>query len=259
MGIRYAVNENFFRIWNQDMAYILGFLFADGSMENASYIRGKYVRVSSTDKDIILKIRDALNSLHSIVTIAPSQSHRKTRYLLRIGNKKLYDSLVTHGLQPRKSLTMDFPSVPERYLPDFIRGYFDGDGCAYIETRKNKFSAPYYMLKVIFTSGSRGFLETLAKILHAHCVKHEMPLYSSLRSFQLRYSLCDSIAIFEYLYCKHKPTMFLERKLKIFLKYFKLQKGKGPVVKQLTRRSAKPLFTGATPVWASRFGRVAER
>jgi len=26
-------------------------------------------------------------------------------------------------------MVVEFPDVPKEYLPDFIRGYFDGDGC----------------------------------------------------------------------------------------------------------------------------------
>lgn len=36
------------------------------------------------------------------------------------------------GLTPRKSLTLTFPTenqVPIEYLPYFVRGYFEGDGC----------------------------------------------------------------------------------------------------------------------------------
>lgn len=30
---RYNINEKFFEEWSNDMAYVLGFLYADGSME----------------------------------------------------------------------------------------------------------------------------------------------------------------------------------------------------------------------------------
>lgn len=75
MGIRYAINERFFDEWSVEMAYVLGYLYADGSLESAPYIRGKYIRVTSTDEDRIVAIRRLLSSKHRIavekkVTIA---------------------------------------------------------------------------------------------------------------------------------------------------------------------------------------------
>jgi hypothetical protein len=49
MGIKYKVDSNFFKTWTPSMAYILGFITADGSLENAAYLRGKYLRICSSD------------------------------------------------------------------------------------------------------------------------------------------------------------------------------------------------------------------
>jgi hypothetical protein len=58
-----------------------------------------------------------------------SNGERKDRFILRIGNKNLYDSLVTLGLYPSKPLTIHTPSIPRKMVSHFVRGYFDGDGC----------------------------------------------------------------------------------------------------------------------------------
>ena len=67
MGVKYRVNEAFFDSWTQEMAYVLGYFYADGSLEDASYLRGKYVRVSSVEKYSILRIKKWLSSEHTIV------------------------------------------------------------------------------------------------------------------------------------------------------------------------------------------------
>jgi len=33
MGIKYQINSDFFKTWTQEMAYVLGFITADGSLE----------------------------------------------------------------------------------------------------------------------------------------------------------------------------------------------------------------------------------
>src|SRR5438876_697132 len=116
MGIKYCIDENFFNNWAPEMAYILGYLYADGSMEDASYLRGKYVRVTSIDRSTIIKIRKQFKSQHTIVSLKPNQFAGKQRYFLRIGSHKLYDSLFRLGLRPNKSLSMTFPKIPDEFL-----------------------------------------------------------------------------------------------------------------------------------------------
>lgn len=223
MGIKYKVNENFFDSWNKEMAYILGFLYADGSMEDASYLRGKYIRATSTDKWIILTIKKLLESQHKILALKPRTANSKTRYFIRIGNHKLYDSLLKCGLQPRKSLTMKFPKIPKALLNHFIRGYFDGDGCAHIYL--NKVSLKPKQLKISFTSGSKIFLQQLESILRNACRLKCRMIYNSHRAFQLCYPSHDGIKIFKFLYNNASP-LFFKRKLNIFAKYFKMIKNK---------------------------------
>src|ERR1700722_5093049 len=51
MGIKYSVDEHFFKKWNPVMAYLLGFIYADGCMYLSA--RGHYFALTSTDESII--------------------------------------------------------------------------------------------------------------------------------------------------------------------------------------------------------------
>lgn len=223
MGIKYRVNEQFFDKWTRDMAYILGYIYADGSLEDASYLRGKYIRASSVDKSLIMSVKKALGSDHPIVETKNWLDNRKTRFLIRIGSKKMYASLEARGLCPKKSLIIGFPQVPDKYLADFIRGYFDGDGCVYLEMtagKQNKFIIK--KLSTIFTSGSDKFLKYLGEELRRKILVKDIAVTNSHRSFQLRYSTEDSGKIFKFIYGSN-PRFFLKRKLTTYLKYFKLR------------------------------------
>ena len=123
MGIKYKVNEKFFDKWNPEMAYVLGYWYADGSMYLSE--RGSYLNVTSTDRDTIFKIKRWLNSQHIIREEKSVWSNRKNRFVLRIGNRRLYDSLLKLGLYPSKSLTIKLPYIPSEFLSHFARGYFD--------------------------------------------------------------------------------------------------------------------------------------
>lgn len=222
MGIKYSVNEKFFAEWNEKMAYVLGYLYADGSLEDASYIRGKYVRVTSTDRDRVEVIRSLLKSGHTVVHEIQNYP-RKTRFLLRIGNGELFDSLTRIGLTPHKSLTMKFPLVPNSYLGTFVRGYFDGDGCAHIDVVHGK---PKRLLS-IFTSGSKVFLKDLHRHLQEKIGVVGNGLYkhgSTVGTYQLRYSTRDSLRLFKLMYPRRlNGKLRLRRKYDIFRKYLGLR------------------------------------
>ena len=220
MGIVYAVNSEFFSKLNPISAYVLGFFFADGSMHISE--RGKYVVITSTDKIIIVCIKKWMQSRH-IIKIRKPLFNRKTRYVLKIGNKYLYNSLLQYGLHPHKSLTVKMPPI-EHNLRDFVRGYFDGDGCVYFEKSKGiKQKTIIRRLAVIFTSGSKKFLEGLRNNLKTSIGFSQEKIYKSQRAFQLRCVTKDSIKLFDFLYKDVLPDLYFKRKLKPFLTYFELR------------------------------------
>lgn len=216
MGVKYKSNEKFFDNWDNEMAYVLGFMFADGNIEDAPYIRAKYVRFTNTDKDRIVAVKSLLKSDHLIVQRIGTGS-RKNCYTIRIGSHILFDRLTQFGVTPNKSLTMRFPEVPKEYFGHFVRGYFDGDGCAYID--RDTFARPKRLLAV-FTSGSKSFLEDLHTRLVGGIGVQGRGLYqhgSVQGAYQLRYSTRDSLRLFQLMYPKGLTRkLYLKRKYDIF-------------------------------------------
>lgn len=230
MGIKYKVNEQFFSTWSSRMSYILGYIYADGNLEDSVKIRGKYLRISSVDKETIIRIKKWLSSEHTIVEEKSNWKNGRKKYLLRIGNTTLYTSLLKLGLYPKKSLTIELPSIPPKYITDFVRGYFDGDGCVYpyfVKGKNGKICAR--KLSVIFTSGSKKFLEQLSTLLHTHLgLRCQKPL-NNTRSFQLRYSTHDAMRFYQLLYKSTKKGDYLQRKRDKFEKFILIRNG--PVAK----------------------------
>jgi len=64
-------------------------------------------------------------------------------YVVYINNEKLYDNLVNLGLTPNKSLTMQFPNVPDEFVRHFIRGCWDGDGSVFVDKSSRKMYANF--------------------------------------------------------------------------------------------------------------------
>ncbi|MCL5010656.1 MAG: LAGLIDADG family homing endonuclease, partial [Patescibacteria group bacterium] len=78
----------------------------------------------------------------------------------------MYSALLGIGGKRKKGKKMLFPEIPEKFLPDFIRGYFDGDGSVFYTTYlHSKIHRMRTELRSNFTSGSPEFLERLKSIL----------------------------------------------------------------------------------------------
>ena len=246
------------------MAYVLGFWYADGSIYPSA--RGSYIAVTSVDEFIIQRIKRWRQSEHTI-RIEPSVfPNGKLKFILRIGNKALYKNLLNLGLFPSKSLTIRMPAIPREFLKDFIRGYFDGDGCAYLGKRKGK-RQEYVLNKLVtvFTSGSRLFLEDLLDVSKSEMDLKLDKVYQGNRCFQLRFGTSDSVKFFKFMYRDIHPNFFFMCKFEVYEKYFGLRPQRidkevevilrcvqvGRVAKKQTRRSAKPLYMGANPITAS--------
>lgn len=116
------VNESFFDTWSPTMAYILGYIYADGCIRPHKY----EMKIKSIDYELLDFVVNALDSNAKI------SMEKGTRcYVLVVYSKKIVDSLIKIGIVPRKSLASQFPKVPDKYFWDFLRGETDGDGHIY--------------------------------------------------------------------------------------------------------------------------------
>jgi|SRR6266545_411518 len=113
----------FFKTWTPDMAYVLGYWFADGNMYTQKSCGSYVVSIGSKDLDHLRALRDVVG-LGKLTRITGSDV-----YKLVICRKEMYDDLLRLGGTERKSLTLMWPQVPGEFLADFVRGYVDGDGC----------------------------------------------------------------------------------------------------------------------------------
>lgn len=131
----YEFDENFFeKITSEEQAYCLGFWYADGcNMMRKDNPKERVISVTQLeqDVDILDKIKVVMHSTHNYVKTV-QKTNDKIKYRLDICSYKLSEDLIKLGCTPNKSLTLKFPDnniIPEKYFRDFIRGYFDGDGC----------------------------------------------------------------------------------------------------------------------------------
>ncbi len=125
----------FERDWSPNMAYIVGYIFADGCIfRQFNQYNGVGFLCHSKDEAMILAIKDELKSTSKVVREQPkSRGGPRTRY--NISSTVMAKSLNRRfGLCNRKThANLAMPDVPTEYFGHFLRGYFDGDGCISIK------------------------------------------------------------------------------------------------------------------------------
>ena len=140
--------------WDTINAYIFGIIMSDGCLSRTGRNKTAWtVRIGLNDYEMI-------EQLYKYMCVGSKIFQCGKQYTLRYRNKEAIEFLMRYGLEPRKSLTLKFPSLPREVLPSFIRGYFDGDGSIILQkTIYNTYA------QVTFTCGSLEFLTELQKTL----------------------------------------------------------------------------------------------
>lgn len=195
---KYRINENYFKTWTSNMAYMLGFWFADGCIYRERMFD---ITVHSKDKYILKKFAEELEYEGNIQDYVDRQAYR-----LNFSCITIYNDIIALGGKECKSTDITFPKIPKQYLSDFIRGYFDGDGCA-MRIKGGR-------LNTAFTCGSENFINSLWKVL-----KEEAGIEGGSYDkscYTLKFGNKDSIKIGEYIY-KNNPELFLQRKYNKFI------------------------------------------
>jgi len=206
------LNQDFFKSWSPDMAYVLGYFAADGSM--AQNTRGAhFMEFASTDSILIRHVRKVTGSSHSVTIRDRGGTNWKTQYRLQIGSKEWFTDLSRLGFTQAKSNTLQFPIIPKAYTGDFVRGYFDGDGCVYLGEHYSKWHKKrVWVFTTRFTSGSKQFLDDLQRELKAFGLVGGYVTHKN-RGFELVFSRHDSVALYQLMYHTGLDSdLFLPRK-----------------------------------------------
>lgn len=235
MARKYNVNTSYFKtIDTPEKAYWLGFIAADGCVTSTGH--KLQLAVSEIDKDHLESFKQSIGSEHPISVRNGDGSYTNCAdmYCLTIGSKEICNDLISHGITPRKSNTLEFPVLDVDLESHFIRGYFDGDGFISNST--------YIYKNEQRKSPMVGFTETYSVL---ESIREKVPYNgfgqigkNGISDTNKRFAINGSKkvkVVYEYLYTDSE--MCLPRKKEKFVNYFGDLEGSETIIAQPNEKS----------------------
>lgn len=193
--------------------YLIGLITTDGHINSQS----SSVSIYQNDHSFLTNIQKLIGHTGKIY-----QRTNETGkiFVLTILNNDLYRFLLDSGLDFDKRHSAKFIKCPNEYLPFYIRGIFDGDGCIYYKYMSGRFEGK----AVQITTGSKYMADNLKKCFtkqNWHANVFQKTSEAGNIYYDINIDLTEDVLSFcEFIYSSH-----LEFKLnKKYFKYIKLVK-----------------------------------
>lgn len=196
---KYTQNNDYFIKQNHNMAWVLGFLAADGSVrKNENEIK---VTVARQDRDVLEKIRKDINATNPIKDFVTSNGYEASTIIWT--NAKHKQDLALYNIIPAKTFCLQPPlNLEKKYWIDFIRGYFDGDGSVnFIDSHGKKH---YTALRWQICSATTPILQWIIDFLYEEYDIPKVKIQTQKRAkhclYSFQYSTNSTKRIFDILY-----------------------------------------------------------
>lgn len=197
---KYYYDDKFFnQIENEEQAYFLGLLYADGSINNK---RNEVILTLKSEDTYILDI--FMKVLKSNRSVWKYSLNGREYSRIVINSKTIVNDLIRYGCVSNKTHILKFPNnINKNIIHHMIRGYFDGDGS--ISGKTIKFTG-----NLLFLEGIENYI---LKYLNVNKKKHYSPCnknrVNNIR--ELKYNGNKIVSnIFDLIY--KDASIFLKRK-----------------------------------------------
>ena len=205
---QFNVDDNYFSTENSNMAYLLGFLASDGTVDKKNN-RIK-IGLSSIDKEFLVKIKEELKYEGDILNYITSNGFSVSE--LTFTSQQIKKDLARYNIVPNKTFNFKFPkNLNKKYWIDFIRGYFDGDGS--VSTTGNN------AIRWQICSATKNVLETIVDFFYEEYHIKKVSILEQPRKnntlYYFQYSTNATKEIFSILYKKNSlklPRKYLKFK-----------------------------------------------
>ena len=190
--------------WSPNFAYAIGLIATDGNLSKD----GRHLNMTSKDKDMISTFKKCFGLKNKIGRKARERSKIKKYFQVQFGDKNFYGFLLSLGLTPAKSKTINSLNIPDEYFADFLRGCIDGDGNINIASHPE---SKHLQLRTRLSSASPLFLNWIKnKIFNQFKIKGGW-IESKENICVLVYAKADSIKLLNFRYYSREVSC-LKRK-----------------------------------------------
>lgn len=126
---KFYLDENYFlEINSNEKAYWLGFLAADGYINKNELI----LELQESDKEHLMKFGNTISQGLNVRKIIHHHKEKDfTHYRVSFRSGRTIENLNKQGVFQNKSLILSPPNLEKQYIPYWILGYMDGDGCLF--------------------------------------------------------------------------------------------------------------------------------
>lgn len=201
-----TLNEEYFMtINNPSKAYLVGLLFADGSIAESN---GRETSISiqllTEDINLLEFFKAEINSLG----IIHNNKDGTSRFSIR--SNKMAKDLSQYNVIPSKTYVIkELPkNIPTEYYLDFLRGYIDGDGSLYFSNNSFHLSITSHFIELI-----QDYINIVSNILHVDLSTRLPTRYNNVAKFTLNGKQAVLFADLLYknanIYCKRKYNKYL--------------------------------------------------
>lgn len=221
---KYKYNKDYFsKIDTEEKAYWLGFLYADGCV-NELVKNGKTqsmnleLTLAEIDREHIEKFAQAIETnvpIKQRVTTCKGKQYVSNRII--ISSTKMCKDLCDLKCIPNKTYNVRLPDdsiVPNCFMRDFIRGFFDGDGC--IHDKKNQKG-----LSVSFTGMECMLIDIVNFLVKNKIINVKPKIYKDKRSNACSFFIYGDNNTKDFLdYIYKGSTIYMNRKYELYMSYF---------------------------------------
>lgn len=187
------------------MAYVLGFLAADGTVrKDSNEIK---LTLAEQDKEILEKFYSVIGG-RPVKVYEDAKGYKNATW--SFASKRIKEKLSEYNIVPQKTFSFHFPmKLNKQFWIDFIRGYFDGDGSIS--------SAGTSAIRWQLCSATKEPLEVIISFLEDNYSIQRPSIQTEKRVHQLyvvQYSSTPTRKIYDILY--YDNCWKLERKYRKF-------------------------------------------